>query len=307
MAERIKADLERELGMTFSMGLAASKVVAKIASKWDKPSGLIVIPGRQLHEFLSTVPIQDVWGIGRKTTHYLRQFDISSALDFARCDEHWVMTQLTKPHQDIWRELRGEAVIPLATEAKQSYQSISKTKTFTPPSSDRTVILAQLSKNTENACIKARRYNLIAKRVYVLLRTQDFRHQGLEITLTQPSAFPNAIITLIDQHLDQIYSTQERYRLTGVVLSGLHDDRVRQYELFTDPLAVERSAKLYATVDALSKKYGKHTVFLGSSLPAITTANHQGQRAEQAQRKRSLFKGEGQRQRLGLPLLGNVK
>jgi DNA polymerase-4/DNA polymerase V len=51
MAARIKADLERELGLTFSLGLAPTKVVAKIASKWQKPAGLTVISGKTLHRF----------------------------------------------------------------------------------------------------------------------------------------------------------------------------------------------------------------------------------------------------------------
>jgi DNA polymerase IV len=62
IAARIKQDLDTELGFTFSVGLAPTKVVAKIASKWQKPSGLTVIPGRELHRFLAQVPVEKVWG-----------------------------------------------------------------------------------------------------------------------------------------------------------------------------------------------------------------------------------------------------
>src|SRR4029450_9026967 len=92
-------------------------------------------------------------------------------------------------HQDIWHELRGTAVIPLEFGEHHAYQSISKTKTFTPPTSDREFLLAQLSKNVENACIKARRHKLEARRVSFFLRTQDFRHTGYEWVLYgQPMA-----------------------------------------------------------------------------------------------------------------------
>src|SRR5688572_22894805 len=67
IAAHIKADLERELGLTFSMGLAPTKVVAKIASKWRKPAGLTVIPGTSLHDYLAQVALEDVWGIGPQT------------------------------------------------------------------------------------------------------------------------------------------------------------------------------------------------------------------------------------------------
>ena len=58
MAARIKADLEGELGLTFSLGLAPTKVVAKIASKWHKPAGLTMISGKDLHRYLAKIAIQ---------------------------------------------------------------------------------------------------------------------------------------------------------------------------------------------------------------------------------------------------------
>jgi nucleotidyltransferase/DNA polymerase involved in DNA repair len=62
MAQRIKKELDAELGFTFSVGLAPNKVVAKIASKWAKPSGLTAIPGRELHRFLDKLPVEKARG-----------------------------------------------------------------------------------------------------------------------------------------------------------------------------------------------------------------------------------------------------
>ena len=188
--QRIKADLEQDLGITFSLGLAPTKVVAKIASKWHKPAGCTIIAGKQLHEYLDQVAIGNVWGIGEQTTAYLARFGIATALDFARKNEHWVRAKLTKPHVAIWHELRGVSVIPLEIGEKHDYQSISKTKTFTPPTAEREMLLAQLSKNIENACIKARRHKLAARRVFFLLRTQEFRHAGYELVLSRPTNIP---------------------------------------------------------------------------------------------------------------------
>jgi nucleotidyltransferase/DNA polymerase involved in DNA repair len=60
IAERIKRELDAELGFTFSVGLAPNKVVAKIASKWAKPSGLTAIPGQELHRYLAKLPVEKV-------------------------------------------------------------------------------------------------------------------------------------------------------------------------------------------------------------------------------------------------------
>src|SRR6516164_7286245 len=89
MVERIKADLDSELGMTFSVGLAPTKVLAKMASKWKKPSGLTVISGRHIEEYLGALPVEKVWGIGAQTSAFLAKHRIITALDFARRDESW--------------------------------------------------------------------------------------------------------------------------------------------------------------------------------------------------------------------------
>ena len=189
---------------------------------------------------------------------------------------------------------------------RYTYQSISKTKTFTPPSSDRTYILAQLSKNTENACIKARRHNLAARKVFFMLRTQDFRHRGIEIKLSAPTQCPSTIIKLIDRHLDRLLENNTRYRLTGVVLSDLKVNTTLQYDLFGEVAQEVKARRVFEAIDRLDRKYGKHTVFLGSSFAALNKAQHQGERAERPQRRQNAFKGETERQRIGLPLLGEV-
>jgi len=306
MAVRIKEELEQDLGLTFSVGLAPTKVVAKLTSKWQKPAGCTVIPVKDLHLYLENVAINDVWGIGEQTTAYLQRFGIRTALDLARRDERWVREKLTKPHVAIWHELRGEAVIPLETGEKHTYQSISKMKTFTPASNDRAYILAQLSKNTENACIKARRYKLEARRVFFLLRTQGYRHAGYELILSRPTNVPSAMVSLINESLDLPYRPGQFYRATGVVLSDLRGEGDTQLDLFGEALRAERVREIYTAIDQLDRKYGKHTVFLGSSFAAMQGHQHEGDRAALPRRRQMLLKGEGERKLLGILLLGEV-
>ena len=113
MAEKIKNELDTELGVTFSVGLAPTKVLAKVASKWKKPSGLTIIPARDAHLYLAKLGVGKLWGIGTQTESYLAQKSIRTALDFAQTDEEWIEKHLTKPTRCIWYELRGDAVFPL--------------------------------------------------------------------------------------------------------------------------------------------------------------------------------------------------
>ena len=303
MAQRIKHDLDTELGFTFSVGLAPTKVLAKLASKWQKPSGFTTIPGREIHQFLRQVPVSTIWGIGNNTAALLQKHGISTALDFARTDELWVKKWLTKPFYEIWQELNGRSVLPLVTAEKSTYQSIQKVKTFTPPSRDRAFVFSQVSKNIENACIKARQYRLAATRVVLMLKTQTFRLEWIEVRLSRATAFPQEIVPAIMPVFTQLFHPEEAYRATGIVLTKLEEDRMVQLDLFGEVVRAERLSKVYQAVDRMREQYGKHTIVLGSSLLARQFAQHVGDRGDAPHRRQQLFTGETKRQRLGIPML----
>ena len=307
IAERIKRELDTELGFTFSVGLAPNKVVAKIASKWQKPSGLTVIPGRELHRFLAQLPVEKVWGIGPNTTAFLNKHGIRTALEFAQRPEAWVKRYLSKPFFQIWQELNGHSVFELALGEHETYYTIQKVKTFTPASSDRAFVFAQLSKNIENACMKIRKYKLATQRVVMFLRTQEFRDFGLEVGLSGPTQFPNDILHAVTQAFEALFSPQAAYRATGVILSKLTEASYGQLDLFGEAIRMQRLSNLYESVDTLREKYGKHTVFLGASFLAHQSAQHDGERGHLPERQRELLPGETTRKRLGIPMfLGEV-
>ena len=295
------------MGFTFSLGLAPTKVLAKIASKWMKPSGLTVIPSSMAQHFLGMLPTEKVWGIGSNTSALLRKYGVITALDFASKDFEWVRSHLTKPHIEIWQELRGESVYPVSTEEKQSYASIQKAKTFTPPSNDERFVFSQLSKNIENACIKLRRYNLAATSAIFFIKTQEFRHDGMEISFSHATAYPHEIIGAISNPFKYVFNPKLLYRATGIVMTGLKENVVKQMDLFGEALSVLNSKKLYEAVDQINEKFGKHKVYLASSFAANTFSQHLGERGDTPERKEVLFKGESKRKRLAIPMfMGEV-
>jgi DNA polymerase-4/DNA polymerase V len=218
-----------------------------------------------------------------------------------------VTKRFTKPVVAIWQELNGNPVLPVETQPKETYASIQKVKTFTPASAEREMVYAQLVKNIENACVKARRYKLAAQRVLLFLRTQDFRDVGREVELSRPTCFPNDILHAIAPAFDAVFVAGTRYRATGVILHHFSEAYYGQLDLFGEVVRMQRLSNLYESVDALSAKYGKHTLFLGASLPAHLHAQHAGERGELPERHLTLLPGETSRKRLGIPLfMGEV-
>ncbi len=306
MALEIRQKLKIELGMTFSVGLSATKVLAKVASKWDKPDGFTVIPVDEAPKFLAKIPAFKVWGIGHNTAAYLEKFGIRTALDLARRDDAWVRANLSKPFYELWHELNGRVVFQLATEKRETYQSISKTKTFTPPSRDQHFIFSQLSKNIENACIKARRWNLATKEIFFFLKTQDFKYHGFEIKLPHLTSIPQDIVREVKRFYSQVYHKGTLYRATGITLLKLRDADEAQLDLFGAVQKSEGMKLVFKSVDEISERYGKHAVFLGSSFEAMKFGAHLGSRGDTPARTKELFKGETSRRRLAIPSLGEI-
>lgn len=287
IAKAIKQNIEKELGITVSVGLSYTKVLAKIASKYNKPSGLVQINSDNIEKILKDTELIKIWGIGHQTSSLLYKYNIKTAYDFVNKEEFWVNNCLSKPYKEVWWELNGKSVYPVNAGKKDEYKSIGKTKTFAPPSQDRNYVFAQLSKNVENALIKARRYNLAAKKIMLYLKTNNFRYQGLEVKLSRASSFPSEVMPLVKEVFTKLFLSKSLYRATGVVLFGLQSRESLQLNLFESPITIEKLERLYEAVDAIDNKYGKHTIFLGSSLPIL-------QRSGQS------------RQFINLPFLGTV-
>lgn len=305
IAACIKRDLECELGITFSIGLSGTKVLAKLGSKWNKPSGLTLIPLNDTERFLDKTPVGRVWGIGPNSAAFLNTHGVRTALDFVRKDEAWI-SRLNKPLIELWQELSGESVLELDTANKDSYQSISKTRTFTPPTVDSDFVFSQLSKNIENACLKLRRYHLATSEIYFFLKTQEMQYQSFQIKLPFATSVPQDILREVAHYYPQVFSRGTRYRATGVTFGKLIPDNALQLDLFGSVNKSTGLKQVFDSVDALSERYGKHTIFLGSSFKAMTHAQHDNERGETPERTRTLFVGETSRKRLSLPYMGEV-
>jgi DNA polymerase-4/DNA polymerase V len=298
---RIKKEIERELGISISAGLSLTKVLAKVASKHKKPDGFTAIPGRLIARYLQDLPVGKIWGIGHATTSYLEKMGIRTALEFARLPEKTVRERFTKPGVETWRELRGEAVYPVLPEEKSAYASISKMKTFAPPTANREYLFAHLLRNLESACIKARRYALAPRKIIPILKKNNFDTAGCEAKLTRPSGYPLELSQLLQGLFDQLYDGKEIYRATGIILLDLVPDTPVQYSLFEDPVKAEKIRQLYEAADTLGGKYGKHTLHLGGSHPIEVFGK--GRRGVPTVREQTRMYGETKRKHLGLPIL----
>lgn len=335
IALRIKQAIEEELGLSISAGVSVTKTLAKLAAKRKKPRGFVVVPADQIPSFLEDIPVREICGIGPNSAALLNKKEVHTALDYAMKPQTWISSLLGKPGRELWLELRGCKVFEVDTAPKTSYDSISKAKTFTPPSRDFQYIKAQLYRNAESAFIKLRRYSLTARRLFIFLREQNFSGRHAEGTVARPTSSFFEVFPLLEGMLKQIYRPAALYRQTGIVLAALEHEGHRQFELFEDAVKPARMQHLAMDIDEINGKYGKHTVGCGMKLyidgkvrtdplrsslaerkpvyakreggsrPDTKTAGKSVrlERWELPARKKALLPGETRRQRLGIPVL----
>jgi DNA polymerase-4/DNA polymerase V len=269
IAERIKYEINKELGLSISIGLAPTKVLAKVASKWVKPNGLTIIDSSTIKNFLAKTPIEKIWGIGPKTSEFLKKKMIKTALDFVNKDIEWIKRNLSKPYEVIWDELNGISIMEIDSKPKTVYSSIQKTLTFHPATNDKTFLLSQLSKNIEDACRKARHYKLFPKKISLFLKTQKFQYATCSISLLTPSNAPETLIPLVNKKFKSMYAPGVLYRTTGVTLQDLVTSECSQDDLFGGALRAKKFDLIHKQIDSLENKFGKHMVYLASTHNAI--------------------------------------
>lgn len=299
VARKIKSDLETKLGITFGVGLAPNKVLAKIASKNKKPAGFTVITTQTVSDFLSNLPIEKVWGIGPSLSTYLRRKGIITAGDFANKDIGWLEdNDISKPYKEIWYELRGYFVKEVHDIRGDMVGSVMRSRSFTPPTGQRAFVFSQLSHNIEEACQRARDQGIAARSISFYLKTQKFRYYRFELDLPIATNLPTDVIAMAEKYFDRIYKPKVLYRATGVTLRRLIPAGESTPDLFGEKEKSEHSDKIFEAIDVLNKKFGRSTVFLSSSLGAL---------------ERKKLRGSGELDadliytHLELPFLGKVK
>ncbi len=304
IARTIQRTIASELGITASVGLSLTKSLAKICSKDHKPAGFSCVKGYDLHHYLPTIPAERVCGFGPNSVALLQKQGIRTVWEFVARPERFAKQLFGKVGVELWHELRGEAVYPINPQPKDNQASLSKTKTFTPPSNDKEFVRAQLLRNLESAFIKLRRHRLRAKALTIFLVNHEFRGRGLSVELSRATAAIHEAAPLASTLFDRLFDPLLKYRKTGIILNDLEVETEEQGDLFEDPCRIKALRELSRVVDEVNARYGKHALHLGSTDCLTRFNQHLGARGDWAARKQALLKGETFRQRLGIPVWG---
>ena len=250
IAEHILDTVEMWTGIKVSIGVAPTKVLAKVAnrlSKKDKSVKCILVLDTQekIIDALYYTPVSDVWGVGRQYAEKLKEMHaIYTALDLSKRSEPWAKTHLGGVvGVRLLKELKGEAASEMRDELTVK-KMIASTRMFGNPVTEIGDIKEAIATYTSRAAEKLRRQKCAAKVVSVFvvpkektIAGQRFRHGpsvGNHIILPFATSATHELIKPALQLVDQLYEKGNRYKKAGVMLSGLVPDECIQANLFVD-------------------------------------------------------------------------
>ncbi len=254
----LRQHIIKETGLPISFGLAANKLLAKIATNKAKPNGYLQIPFGKEKEFLSPLSASEIPGVGEQTKLILQAMGIFSINDIYKAGEKMLEEKLGKWGTDLWQKSQGihHGEVSPFHEAK----SISSENTFDENKSDLVFLQAELVRLTEKICFELRQDGKVAGCVAVKIRYPDFETCSKQTTISYTSA-DDEIIPIVKNLFLQLRKKGTAVRLLGVRLSDLTNDAV-QTNLFSD---AERKADLYKAIDGVKNRFGKVIVKRASS------------------------------------------
>jgi DNA polymerase-4 len=165
--------VEREIGVTVSVGLSYNKFLAKIASDLDKPRGFAVIGRGGARDFLARLPVSRIWGVGKVAEGRYREAGLSTIADIQRLGEIEMMRRFGEEGRRLWRLAEGRD--ERRVEPDQDMKSVSAETTFDVDVSDRARLEATLHGLSEKVSARLKKSAIAGRSVTLKLKTADFR------------------------------------------------------------------------------------------------------------------------------------
>ena len=272
--EKLVKAIRQGVGIPISIGIASSKTLAKVASKYAKKyagyHGVCEIrTEEQRIKALSTFEIGDVWGIGRRAKAKLTRAGVTTALQFTEKPSSFARGLLNKPGLLTWQELRGQDVIDI-TELPMK-QSITTSRTFATAITDQTLLEEQIANFCAHCARQLRMQKSVAQQLYVYAHTSAFRtdieqHYLSElVTLPVATANTQELISYALAAFRRAFRPRALYKKAGVVLLKIIPETAVVPDMF-DTKDRDKDKRLQRVLDHIDDRHGKRAILLGSQM-----------------------------------------
>ncbi len=254
--------IEREIGITVSVGLSHNKFLAKIASDLDKPRGFAAIGAAETLTFLAGKPVSLIWGVGKATQKALAKHGITTIAQLQSMEKVDLMRNFSGIGARLYHLARGEDTRKVSNQGET--KSISSETTFFDDVKDLPELERILWTLCEKVSYRAKKAGLAGQTVVLKLKTADFRTRTRNVSLGDPTHLADRIFAAARPMLAK-QANGTRFRLIGIGISNLlavdHDPALDDLDFN----AAQR-ARAELAMDSLREKFGKGAVNLGRGL-----------------------------------------
>jgi len=249
----IRSAIRAELGLGASVGVATTRLVAKVASDLRKPDALVVVPAGGEAEFLDPLPIARLWGVGAKTRAVLADHGVRTIGDLARLPPD-VLRRRLGAHGATLAE-RAKGIDPTPVGVDTDARSVSHEHTLEQDSRDPEVIERALLALSEGVASRLRMGGMRATTIAVKVRDSEFVTHGRQLTLPEPTDQAEDVYRAV-LSLARPLTRGVRVRLLGVAASGLTERA--QLSLFAD--ASDRRRRAATATDEVRRRFGSRAL-----------------------------------------------
>ncbi|NLE71422.1 MAG: DNA polymerase IV [Actinomycetales bacterium] len=263
IAERIRARVHAEQGLTCSVGVAATKFVAKLASGMAKPDGMLLVPRAATVPFLHALPVSALWGVGERTQAALARWGITTVAELAATDVATLQRAVGRAagahlHDLAW----GRDPRPVTPERQE--KSVGAETTFDVDLHDRAAIEAQVLAMAERCTRHLRAKGLVGRTVVLKVRTADFTTLTRSRTLPAPTDATAEVFAAARDLLAAVDLRGQAVRLVGVRAEGLGPAVVRQPTLEEASREAAPRRRAEEVADAVRLRFGARAVLPGA-------------------------------------------
>jgi DNA polymerase IV len=258
IAHRIKREIQEELSLTASIGIAPVKFAAKIASDLGKPDGFFVVEADGLQDFLGPLPVSRLWGVGRVGERAMHRLGLCTIGDVARCDAQFMEHHFGKHGLHLLNLARGtdtREVIP-----DREVKSISNEITFAADIADGDTLKAVLQQLVEQVSWRLRNRDLAGRTIQIKARYADFTTVTRALTLAMPTHSTESIWRAASVLLGRLPRPGVPLRLLGVGVSAFGSATGEQADLFATAVPARQ---VDVVTDAIREKFGREAVRRG--------------------------------------------
>jgi DNA polymerase-4 len=270
LARRLQAAIRDELSLPSSLGVAANKLLAKIANNIGKsaaikdapPYAITVVPPGEEAAYLAPLPVRELWGVGPKTAEALARLGIHTIGAIARWPQADLAQRFGKHGADLAQRARGIDDSPVTPESET--KSVSKETTFSRDVRDGETLRRTLRGLADGVGRRLRKDGLSGSTVKLKLRWADFTTLTRQVTLRLPTQHDDEIYAAALELFDKTWTAGRPVRLIGVGVSGFAGGGA-QRGLWDAPLP-EEDRRLESVLDELKDRFGEGIIRRGGEL-----------------------------------------